>query len=222
MAHIPHVYVPGPWPDGDLVLPEPALHHLETVLRRSPGSTVTYTDGEGRMGEGRLEGAHVRRGAERLVERPFPPITLAVAPPRSADRQRMIVEKLAELGVDRLVWLRSRHGEGRPPRPDKAAAWAAGALEQSRGAHRLEVSSQQLPPLDLNPLLFVADQQGEPFPPFTGAVTLVVGPEGGLAPDEIPDGAVRVSLGDRVLRVETAAIAGATLLTALRARGDLF
>lgn len=216
MAHVPHLYLPDPWSEAEIPLPDATRRHLEKVLRRDPGAIVTYTDGRGTMGEGRFDGATVKRGTEELVERPAPPITIAVAPPHSSDRQRMIVEKLAELGVDRLVWLQTRYGEGRAPRPDKAAAWAAGALEQSRGAHLLDISSQQLALERLPSPLFVADAGGESIPTLTGPVTLAVGPEGGFAPGEVPDDALPVRLAERILRVETAAIAGAVVLTAAR------
>lgn len=209
MAHTPHLYLPGPWDGDTLQLPDGQRHHLERVLRLTEGSRLSYTDGEGRVGVGRLAGGGVTRGHESEVERPSR-VTVAVAPPRSRDRVRFLVEKLTELGVARLLWVRTRHTEGRPPAPGKAQAWVKGALEQSRGAWEMEVGETTLEDLDRTRLV-VADPAGEAAFPV-GRSTLLIGPEGGLDPGELPGDVPRVSLGPTVLRVETAAVAGAALL----------
>jgi 16S rRNA (uracil1498-N3)-methyltransferase len=91
-----------------------------------------------------------------------------------------------------------------------------------------------LPLTDLRgrPGLVVADPAGEELPrvpaPLGGEWVLVVGPEGGLDPDEVAaltspaedgEGPARLRLGPHVLRAETAAIAGAAVLAARRAPG---
>ena len=122
-----------------------------------------------------------------------------------------VVEKLTELGVDRLVWLATTRGEAGAPHPGKTAAWAVAALEQSRGARLIEIAGPT-PPSALGGTLWVADPAGPP-PPRTVTENLVVlvGPEGGFAPDEVPPGARRVGLGERVLRVGTAAVVAAVV-----------
>jgi 16S rRNA (uracil1498-N3)-methyltransferase len=67
----------------------------------------------------------------------------------------------------------------------------------------------------------VADPAGAPFGTALnfssgGELTVVVGPEGGFAPDEVPAGMARLSLGGRILRVETAAIVASGIVTAQR------
>ncbi len=206
MAHVPHLYLPAPWDGAVVALTPDARHHLGRVLRRGEGAPVTYTDGAGVVGEGTLSGVGVVRGDERTVPAP-PPLVMAVAPPHSTDRARFVVEKLAELGVSRLVWLTTEHTQGRAPA--KALAWAVGALEQSRGAHLLGITG----PVGWDGLggdVVVADPAGAPTPPPAGApLTVVIGPEGGFAPGEIPAGARNWSLGDRILRTDTAAIVAA-------------
>lgn len=211
MAHIPHLYLPGPWDSPTLPPSEGQGHHLERVLRLGEGSPLSYTDGQGRVGAGFLADEGVTRGDESEVGRPSL-VTVAVPPPRSRDRVRFLVEKLAELGVARLLWVRTRHTEGRAPAPDKAEAWAVGALEQSRGAWRMEIGETALEDLDRT-CLVVADPAGEAAFP-AGRSILLIGPEGGLDPEEVPGDVPRVSLGPTVLRVETAAVAGAALLRA--------
>ncbi len=216
MAHVPHLYLPGPWEGPELALPGPTAHHLDRVLRRGDGAPVTYTDGCGAAGAGALRGAAVRRGEERHHPAPAPAVTIAVAPPRRAERARYLVEKLAELGVDRLVWLTTKHRQAPPPKPAKARAWAVAALEQSRGAHLLAVEGPA-PLSELSGAVWVADAGGGRPPPVAGSISIVVGPEGGLAAGEAPAGATLVGLGDRVLRTETAAVAAA--LVGLQAAG---
>jgi 16S rRNA (uracil1498-N3)-methyltransferase len=209
MAHVPHLHLPGSWDGGAIDLVDEQRHHLTRVLRRPAGTPVTYTDGAGTVGEGSFDGAVVIRGPERAVAAPLA-LTMAVAVPHAADRARMIVEKLQELGVARLIWLRTRYGQGRPPRGEKARRWAVAALEQSRGAHLMIVEGSC--GFDgLSRPLVVADSGGGD-PALRPPLTVAIGPEGGWAAGEIPDDAALLGLGDTVLRTETAAIAAAVLV----------
>lgn len=213
MGHVPHLYLPGPWPDGPIPLDDAHRDHLRRVLRRGGGDPVTYTDGAGRVGTGTLAEEAVERGGERLVPPP-PSLTLAVAPPAAKDRARFLVEKLAELGVARLEWLRTRRGEGRVPRPDRAEAWAVAALEQSRGAWLTRVAGSEVSLAELEGKVVAADAGGGPLPEGEQELVVAIGPEGGWDPGELPPGTRRVTLGPRVLRVETAALVAATRLLA--------
>jgi 16S rRNA (uracil1498-N3)-methyltransferase len=244
VGHLPHVFVAPPWgsaPDGadaTLTLDDQVRHHLEKVLRRT-SVAVTYTDGLGTVGSGRFESGRLHRGAERMEPAPTPHLTVAVAPPRRTERVRFVVEKLAELGVARLRWIRTAHTVGRPPHPAKAAAWAVGALEQSRGAHLLEMEGTFDPLDSVSPgtagpgaedaggvvyadvgggaveMRWIRDGHGSPH----HGLTVVVGPEGGFADGEIPASADRLGLGDRVLRTETAAVVAAALILAAARSG---
>jgi 16S rRNA (uracil1498-N3)-methyltransferase len=174
---------------------------------------VSYTDGAGTVGAGALQGDSVVRGIESFVERPEPGVAVAVAPPRAPNRVRFLVEKLAELGIDRIYWLATRHGEGRPPRPGKCVAWAQAALEQSRGAWLLDFEGPHaIEDLPESSTLWVAERETHPPPSVVDGGILVIGPEAGFAEGEVPAAAKRIALGRRVLRVETAAVAGATIL----------
>lgn len=215
MGHVPHLFLPGPWKGDTITPPSGTVAHLERVLRLEGGDPVSYTDGRGTVGNGVWRSSLVERGSEHGVEAPPTDLTVAVAAPRGGERQRFIVEKLAELGVRRLCWLETRFGSGHPRKPEKARAWAIAALEQSRGAHLLEVGGTAgWEALDRP--LFVAQPGAAPLaaialPP---APTLAVGPEGGFAPDELPTDATAVGLGPHVLRTETAAIAAAAIILA--------
>jgi 16S rRNA U1498 N3-methylase RsmE len=209
MAHRPHLHLPGPWQTGTVPLNGQQLSHLRRSLRIMDPSEVTYTDGEGRFGQGVFDGAAVVRGEERMVERPSA-LIIAVAPPRAKERQRFLVEKLQELGVGTLTWLRTQHGTGGIPPMRRTAAWAISGLEQSRGAWLLH-SGGEIGLEDVDNSFVVCDQDGDPVPP-PGVSAVAVGPEGGWAPGEVGAGIPRWSLGQTILRVETAAIVAAARL----------
>lgn len=214
MRHVPHLLLPPPW-GSILPLADQQRLHLAKVLRLGEGDSVTYTDGEGTRGRGWLRGGQVERGDEVAVAPPTD-LTLAAPPPSARERARFLVEKAAELGVQRLLWVRTVRGEGKAPNRAKAMAWAASALEQSRGSWLMEVGEAEIAGLDPARLV-VADAGGAPEPPADRS-NLLVGPEGGLDPGEIPAGAARLDLGPTVLRVETAALTGIVLLRETRRR----
>lgn len=187
------------------------VHHLRRVLRLSDGAPVSYTDGRGILGEGVLVGGSVKRGREVTVAPPTTRVTVAVAPPDDKTRLRFLVEKLCELGVARIRWLDTAYRQGRPPKPERASGWARAALEQSRGAYLTAVDGGLTSLVDLDRPVVVAQVGAAPLAGPYSEVTVAVGPEGGWAPGEIPGEFPTFGLGDRVLRVETAAVVAAAL-----------
>lgn len=205
MAHIPHLFLGGTWVEERLGVSDEQRHHLETVLRRG-SRHVTYTDGEGTIGSGQYSAGQVIRGKENQVPRPTD-LVVVTAPPDNRDRARFLVEKLAELGIAELRFLETRHGQGRPPRVDRLRSWAVSGLEQSRGAWRMRTSEGLVTFSGLEAPFVVCDPGGSREVP--SARTVVIGPEGGWADGEVPEGAKRYDLGDTVLRLETAALVAA-------------
>ena len=130
------------------------------------------------MGQGSLGNDGVVRAQEERWAPADVLVTVAVAAPNRSERARFVVEKLAELGVDRLIWLDTSRGEGRPPPPAKAKGWAVAALEQSQGAFLMEVAGPTQPGA-LGGRLFAAVPGGGLLPVLTANATLIVGPEGG-------------------------------------------
>ena len=213
--HVPHLYLSGRWNHELIRVEEAVRHHLDKVLRMGAPSPVTYTDGAGRVGKGVYDRGFVRRGQEHTVERPLRLINIAVAPPKNKGRIRFIVEKLAELGVDRLIWLETTRSEGRSPSREKSGAWARSALEQSQGAWLLEVVGPVLlSEVNHYGTPVFADRHGVEVAEIDDIVdpVLCVGPEGGFEPAEVPAEAIKVRLSPQILRVETAAVVGAVLL----------
>jgi len=214
---------------------EADLRHLLDVLRLRAGETVIAGDGAGRWVPCRVGGsaAHGARRADpgsvlvpdgpAVVEvPPLPAVTVAFAPTKG-DRPEWVVQKLTELGVDRIVPLRTSRSVVRweGARADKAverlrrvAREAAAQSRRSRlpeitGVCRLdEVAARVGGPVSL------AEPGGAA--PGLDRPTLAIGPEGGWDPSERDAFGVGVGLGTTVLRAETAAVVAGTLLCGLR------
>jgi 16S rRNA (uracil1498-N3)-methyltransferase len=228
---------PGGWEAGKRVrLDENEIHHLR-VRRARNGERVEVLDGAGLLATGSL----VQEGREWMVEveavdrtqRP-PETTLAVA---GGDRERFswIVEKSVELGVTRIVPLETARTAGVSTRLKEAhlARLRRSALEAIKQSGVTWVPSIESP-LGLEQLLreqrpaaaWLASSEGEPAPASLGqgAVTVLVGPEGGLNPDEIAAataaGFQPIALGLHTLRFETAALAAAAVIAQARLRGQ--
>lgn len=207
MKHIPHVVVAAPWEGPEIGLSVLQWKHLTKVLRLKRGDQVSYTDGLGSAGSGTLGSQVIERGKEGKVERPST-LTVAVSPPSNKDRQRYLVEKLAELGVARLIWLETKHGKNRVASPSKVFSWVLSATEQSRGSWLMETTADVRDVSAIAGPMVICHPGGESSPGKADVV--VVGPEGGFSDDEIPPDARLWDLGPTILRVETAAVVAAS------------
>ena len=195
-----------------------AEHHLRRVLRLRDGEAVTVTDGAGRWRACRVSGPGIEvDGDVVMVARPLE-LTVAVAVPKQ-DRPEWVVQKLTELGVDRIVLLHAARsvvrwdGDRAPRHLERLRRVASEAAMQSRRVW-LPVVDGPVDAAELLPRSVVAEPGGRAL--AASDTTVAVGPEGGWTPDELSLARDRVSLGDTVLRVETAALAAAVRLTALR------
>jgi 16S rRNA U1498 N3-methylase RsmE len=112
--------------------------------------------------------------------------------------------------VAELRFLQTRHGQGRPPKTERVRSWAVAGLEQSRGGWLMRTPGEMMQLPALSEPFVVCDPGGTRERPL--ARTVVIGPEGGWAPGEIPNSAHRWDLGPTVLRVETAALVAAARL----------
>jgi 16S rRNA (uracil1498-N3)-methyltransferase len=217
-------------------LTEADAHHLHDVLRLRPGEAVIASDGRGGWIPCRLDGppdARGRRTSATVVltptgpastqSRPAPAVTVAFAPTKG-DRPEWVVQKLTELGVDRIVPLRTRRsvvrweGERGERAVERLRRVAREASAQSRRTWLPEVTATMA--LDemeerLGHRPWLARPGGGP--PGLSRPAVAVGPEGGWDDEELARWGSGVGLGPTVLRAETAAVAAGTLLCALRA-----
>ena len=201
------------------------------------------TDGRGRWTRCRYRGGGTLEvdGPVELDAAPFPALTVAFAPVK-AERPEWVVQKLTELGVDRIVVLSTtrsvvRWDSGRARAVlDRLRRVATAAAAQARrvwlpevaGVVDLENLEDLEDPEDPETVSGVPGRAGsdrsgialaEPGgpPPAPELTTIAVGPEGGWSPEELSSGLPTVGLSAHVLRAETAAIAAGVLLGALRA-----
>ena len=226
-------YTPDPLSPGEFVLDGPEAHHLGTVRRFGPGDRVVLFNGDGRDYPADVVAADRKRAVLTVhpgvsVDRELPfRVEVAAAMPKG-DRGDFLVEKLTELGVGRFTPLRTARTIVQPKeaRLDKLqlavieaskqcgrnvlmavgplTAWGAFA-----GAPDLPGVRAVLHPPGTGPARSLADLPAEQV--RSQGVVFAIGPEGGFDEDEVATaeaaGWVRVTLGPRVLRVETAAAA---------------
>jgi 16S rRNA (uracil1498-N3)-methyltransferase len=222
--------------DGDvLTLGGDEGRHAATVRRIRPGERLDLGDGAGRVVEcvvTAVEGATLTlRVTRRRAEPPPRPRLVVVQALAKNDRAEDAVEAMTEVGVDAFVpWAAHRsvvRWEG--ARGDKALArWRATAREaakQSRRAYVPEVAAlattREVAALLAAAALPVVLHEAADRPlatvavPDEGDVVLVVGPEGGIADDELAAfGVTPYRLGRSVLRTSTAGVAAAAILLA--------
>ncbi len=208
----------------EVLLTGDEAHHLARVMRCEAGTCVVLFDGSGAEFSCRVQQVGKSNVTLRVLERcevdrELPhELTLGVALPKG-DRQRWLTEKAVELGVTRLVPLRTSRGVAQPV--DKTVVrLQRTVVEASKqcGRNRLmEVSSAMalsdfLEAAPIDALRLIAHPGGEASPPLPeGPVFLAIGPEGGFTDLETENasalGWLSVDLGPRILRVETCALA---------------
>jgi 16S rRNA (uracil1498-N3)-methyltransferase len=211
-------------------------HHAVAVRRLAVGELVLLTDGLGVVAECEVtETGKQRLVAEMLsvvtVPHPEPVVVVVQALPKG-DRGEVAVEVLTEVGVARIVpWAAARSvAVWRGDRVSKSLArWRGTAREAAKQARRAwfpEVAELASTAAVVELIagaslaLVLHEEATEPLAavdvPSAGTVVLVVGPEGGLDPDELAAfaaaGARTVRLGAEVLRTSTAGVAAVSVL----------
>ena len=213
-------------------------HHLIHVMRADVGDEVVLLDGSGaefsaivaQIGRSSVE---LQVGQRHDIDRELPfSLTLGVALPKG-DRQRWLVEKAVELGVGRLVPLKTARAIAQPNRAALARLHRS-VIEASKqcGRNRLMEISEPLSWVEYvkasaqwaeqqDGLRLLAHPGGvaatEAILAGLRCVQLAIGPEGGFDDLELAlatsAGWQAVDLGPRILRIETAALALAALVT---------
>ncbi|GAA3009979.1 16S rRNA (uracil(1498)-N(3))-methyltransferase [Kitasatospora albolonga] len=227
----------GAAPGSVVRLDGPEGRHAAAVKRLEPGEAVTLADGLGLGVEGAVRAVHGKDAldvevlAVRQEAEPAPRIVVVQALPKG-DRGELAVETMTEVGVDVVIpWAASRCiTQWKGDRGAKALAkWRSTAREAGKQSRRLRfpevrdlMTTRQLAPL-LAAASFAAvlhEEGSEPLAtaalPAAGDLVLVVGPEGGVSPDELAAfaeaGAKPHRLGPSVLRTSTAGVAAGALL----------
>jgi len=237
---MPRFYCSEPLAIGaTVVLPEAVAHHVQ-VLRLAPGDAITLFNGDGGQYTATLAGIEKKRVSVELkaftpdeVELPYA-ITLAQALPETS-KMDWIIEKAIELGASGIVPLAAQRCVVRlnAERAVKRAAHWRGiivsASEQcgrNRLAHLGELADYGawIGQQDMHRRIILTPRAEQSLADWARhqapqAVTLVIGPEGGLSEAEeqaaIGHGALALAMGPRILRTETAGLTAIAALNAL-------
>jgi 16S rRNA (uracil1498-N3)-methyltransferase len=236
---IPRIHVAAPLAEGAEVALTPAqAHHLGTVLRRAAGAPLAAfnaADGEfdAEVTVLRKDRAAARIGARRRAPAPEPELRALLAPLKR-EAMDWAVEKATELGATAIIPVLTRRCVAERANIERLAGIARAAAEQ---CERLSLPTiAPLRPLhavldawDGAPLLVAAERRDasplhDALAALSAPCAFLVGPEGGFERGELDDLARRpfvslASLGPRILRAETALVAGlAAISLALDAR----
>jgi len=208
--------------------------HLRDVLRLKTGDEVYVFDGLGH--EFRCEVSNVRRDSTELrIESEVDPakpesqlqLNLCVALLKG-EKFDLVVQKATELGVTKITPLLTRYADihlrDASDATKRVARWQRIALEAAKQSGRAFVPEISVPVAFENALeiegvgVMFSEREGETLEslPASGSITALVGSEGGWADEEIDAARARdfhvVTLGGRILRAETAAIAVTVLM----------
>lgn len=218
--------------DSVLPLPSGPAQHLARVLRLAAGDPLVVFNGRGGEYAATIESARrdhvtVRIGAHQAIERESPLATTLLQGIARGEKMDQILQKATELGITRVVPVQTLRGNVRLDDDAirrKQEHWqgvAVGACEQS-GRNRVPEVTQPAvlaaalaaTSADLK-LVLAPDDGAASLQSLLGAtrpasIALLVGPEGGLDPQEVrvaqAAGFVCCRMGPRVLRTETAAL----------------
>jgi 16S rRNA (uracil1498-N3)-methyltransferase len=224
------LYVDQPLGKGQAVaLSQDQAHYLTGVMRLGEGAPILLFNG--RDGEWRATLAQAgKRNAIAVCDaqtKPLhlpPDLWLLFAPIKKA-RTDFIVEKAVELGAARILPVQTRHTNSERIRQDRLQAHAVEAAEQCGATYVPEVMDLQhlgklLSTWPKDRRLYWCDETalGQPatIAPTQGPAAILIGPEGGFSADEAAKlrgtpQVTPISLGPRILRADTAAVAALTL-----------
>ncbi|HEX3150799.1 MAG TPA: 16S rRNA (uracil(1498)-N(3))-methyltransferase [Gemmataceae bacterium] len=228
-------YFGGPLGRGAVTLDGPEAHHLATVRRFQPGDSVTLFNGDGHEYVSEIVSVG-RKRVELQVTNLLSPVRelsfrlhVASALPKG-DRGDFLIEKLTELGVTAFTPLITERSIIKidEAKTDKLRRAVIEASKQCGRNVLMQIFSParwtDWFPQQSGRRLIAHTKVGEPMPgnpkrsEATGGLTIAIGPEGGFSDEEVAAalavGWEPFSLGPRILRVETAAIAAALVATA--------
>lgn len=241
---MPRFFISGQPENGLLTLHGEDAHHAGRVLRLRPGEAVTLCDGAGTDYDCVIETVEKEAVACRVQcshpaeTEPRQRFTLCMALPKG-DKMDFIVQKAVELGVHEIIPYVSKNCVSRPDKTEKKVdRWRRIALEAAKQCGRgclpqveavMTVEQAVERAAQCKTALFFYENERETglHDALSGGVgetvSLMIGPEGGFAPEEVEmaaqAGLRSVSLGTRILRCETAPIAA--LAAVLYAGGNM-
>ncbi|MFA6901396.1 MAG: 16S rRNA (uracil(1498)-N(3))-methyltransferase [Desulfurivibrionaceae bacterium] len=215
----------------------PEAHHLQTVLRLTPGDPITFFDGTGARYQARISQILKDRVTATITEhtQDLPPKVRLHLGQALLKGQKMdlILQKATELGVDTIWPFSSEYGTHKPLRDPQIERWQRIVLEACKQCDRakpLKIHAPreltdlmtQPPPCDVRLIFWEHETRQTLNEALAGqeqdcrSVLFLLGPEGGFSETEVvcaqQEGFTPVSLGPRILRAETATLAATAIL----------
>lgn len=226
-----HLFFVPDLSSNTLQLSEEESKHAIRVLRLKQGDELTLTDGKGIQAIAKITEDHVKK-CQLIIEsrtihqrnRPYE-LHLIMAPTKNLDRIEWVIEKATEVGIDQLSFMRTHQSERTQLKLDRFEKIAVSAMKQSKQwflpvIHELQDFQSIVNNKSLGAEKYIAWCE-TPHTEFisriiqkasTGIrnITILIGPEGDFTQSEIVEakqaGFIPISLGNTILRTETAAL----------------
>lgn len=217
--------------EQDRYLPEEEAKHIFRVLRLSNGDYIKITDGKGHFFLAEITETGKNKAAVSILEKEIiaknwdSNFIVAIAPTKQFDRMEWMLEKMVEIGIDRVVFLKSERSERKNIKAERLEKIAVSAIKQSLKSYipKIEVDVDyktfiketrsidankmiahcidEIEKDDIHRIIFNSDKKNS---------IVLIGPEGDFSEREvnlaIENGYKSISLGKSRLRSETAAI----------------
>lgn len=207
------------------VLSEDESIHCIRILRHKVGDEIYFTDGNGGFYKSKITNAHPKRCELAIIhkkekEKRDYHLHIAIAPTKSIDRTEFFVEKSVEIGIDEITFLKCERSERKDVKIERIKKIAVSAMKQSKKAflpvinptvsfrefiQQHNISEKYIACLDethQKGLVDISKKEKE--------YLMLIGPEGDFSPTEVKsaigEGFKSLSLGENILRTETAAI----------------
>ena len=213
--------------ENSLILPESDSQHCVRVLRMKPGDKIEVIDGKGFRYECRLLDAHTKKAQVEIITKQEIPlswnnnITIAVAPTKHLDRMEWLVEKLTEVGINRIIPLLCRYSERKEIKTERLEKIAISAMKQS-----LKAMLPTIEPMTPIREIITNSNYSQKYIAYCDPTIprrlfcneykpnkdtlILIGPEGDFSKEEITlaleNQFIPISLGENRLRTETAAL----------------
>ena len=220
---------------GTITLSEEESRHCSLSMRMKEGDEILLTNGEGVFALGICAKLHPK-AAQISIQETESVIKsvvfrrLCVAPPKTSERFEWMLEKAFEIGVDEILLLETQNSERNKLNLERINKIAVATIKQSKQAYLPVITGivkwKQFLEMDITGDKFIAHVSSNKeilklstqLNQKNSSFTILIGPEGDFTDEEVlaavKAGYKEVSLGNNVLRTETAAIYALTIFNA--------
>lgn len=236
-----HIFYKEDLSQQTLILSEEESKHCVRVLRMVAGNVITLTDGAGKQVTAKVATAHPKQCVVEIIDTiTHQPnknyyLHLLVAPTKNAERTEWFIEKATELGINEITFIETTNSERAKINMERCLKVAISAMKQSKQWYLPKINNlvlfDKLPQNDsLVTLKYIAwckAKHGHTIKKMLSNhiinhqihVQIIIGPEGDFTEQEITkaqqNGYTPISLGNTILRTETAAVYVTSAIRAL-------